>query len=214
MSTVLETEPTLSDLECRFGSLPLHRLRLHPYPASEDDVIRLHDREKRLFELVDGVLVEKAMGFRESYVAGMILTILQMFVLPRKLGVVAGADGMMRLAPGLVRIPDVSFCRWEQFPNRKIARTPIPDIHPDLAVEVLSQSNTKQEMDDKLEDYFDSGASLVWLVDPETRSALVFTSPDRESATKLVEGQSLDGGTVLPGLVIPLADIFAELDPQ
>lgn len=214
MSIAVESEPTLSDLARRFGSIPLHRVRLHPYPATEADVIELHDRENRLFELVDGVLVEKTMGYREGYVAMLIGTILQNFVAPRKLGVVAGTDGMMRLAPGLVRIPDVSFCRWEQFPNRKVPRTPIPDIHPDLAVEVLSQSNTDQEMDDKLEDYFDSGASLVWLVDPETRSALVFTSPSRESATRLVEGQSLDGGNVLPGLAIPLTDIFSELDPQ
>ncbi|MFO0806538.1 MAG: Uma2 family endonuclease [Gemmataceae bacterium] len=214
MSAVLDAEPTLTDLAVRLGSMPLHRLRLHPFPATEEDVIRLRDREHRLFELVDGVLVEKAMGFREGYVAAMIIAILQHFVGPRKLGVVNGADGMMRLAPGLVRIPDVSFCKWEQFPNHKVPPTPIPDIHPDLAVEVLSQSNTDDEMDDKLEDYFNNGSSLVWLVDPKTRSALVFTSPDRETATKLVEGQRLDGGTLLPGLTIPLADIFAELDPQ
>lgn len=212
MSVVAELEPTLSDLERRLGSIPLHRIRLHPYPATEADVIELHDRESRLFELVDGVLVEKAMGFREGHVAAMIITILQVFVGPRKLGVVAGADGMMRLAPGLVRIPDVSFCRWDQFPNRKISRTPIPDIHPDLAVEVLSASNTDEEMDDKLKDYFDSGAALVWLVDPETRSALVFDSPDRKSAVQLRESDSLDGGELLPGLTIPLAEIFGELE--
>jgi Uma2 family endonuclease len=214
MSIAIESEPTLTDLERRFGSIPLHRVRLQPYPATEADVIELHERERRLFELVDGVLVEKTLGFRESHIAIVIGCLLQNFVGPRKLGIVAGTDGMMRLAPGLVRIPDVSFCKWDQFPGRKVARTPIPDIHPDLAVEVLSQSNTVREMDEKLEDYFASGASLVWLVDPETRSALVFTSPERETATKLVEGQSLDGGTLLPGLAIPLADIFAELDPQ
>lgn len=214
MSIAIESEPTLSDLERRFGSMPLHRLRLHPYPATEADVVRLHEAERRLFELVDGVLVEKTMGFRESHVAMLIGVLLQNFVGQRKLGVVAGADGMMRLAPGLVRIPDVSFCRWEQFPGRKVSSEPIPDIHPDLAVEVLSQSNTKQEMDDKLEDYFDSGASLVWLVDSKTRTALVFTSPDREAAIQLKEGDSLDGGEVLPGLTIPLAEIFAELEPQ
>lgn len=214
MIAVLEAEPTLTDLAHRLGSMPLHRIRLHPFPATEADVIELHERERRLFELVNGVLVEKTMGFREGVLAVTIAALLVEFVRPRKLGVVAGTDGMMRLAPGLVRIPDVSFCKWEQFPGRKVSRTPIPDIHPDLAVEVLSQSNTELEMDEKLEDYFNSGSSLVWLVDPTTRSALVFTSPDRETATKLVEGQSLDGGDVLPGLSIPLADIFAELDPQ
>ena len=215
MSPAIATpELTLADIARRVGPISLRRIRLHPYPATEDDVVEIHDRENRHFELVDGILVEKLMGYRESYVAMTIGSLLREFVVPRKLGAVAGSDGMMRLAPGLVRIPDVSFCFWDQFPNRQVQETPIPSLHPDLAVEVLSAGNTDEEMDEKLDDYFTSGATLVWLVDPESRTALVFTRPDRESARKLTVEDTLDGGSVLPGLAIPIRELFAELDPQ
>src|SRR5205814_960188 len=73
--------------------------------------------EKILCELVDGVLLEKAVGFPESVLAIYLCTVLNTFVLPRKLGLVAGSDGMMQLFPGRVRIPDVSFIRWDRLPG-------------------------------------------------------------------------------------------------
>jgi Uma2 family endonuclease len=207
-------ELTLADIARRFGPIPLRRVRLHPYPATEDDVVEIHDRENRLYELVDGILVEKDMGYREGFLAAVLIRILGNFVAPRNLGAVNGADGMMRLAPGLVRIPDVSFCSWDQFPNRQVSDTPVPSLHPDLAVEVLSRGNTDEEMDEKLRDYFASGATLVWLVDSDSRSVLVFTSPNRPAARRLSGADVLDGGPVLPGFALPLRDLFAELDPH
>ena len=68
-------------------------------------MIGIHDREDRLCELVDGVLLEKTVGTYESYLA----LLLGNFVDENNLGIVLGADGMMRLVPGLVRIPNVSF---------------------------------------------------------------------------------------------------------
>lgn len=214
MSTTAVPELTLTDIARRFGPIPLRRIRLHPYPATEDDVAEIHDRENRLYELVDGILVEKDMGYREGFLAVVIAAALHNFVKPRNLGAVAGADGMMKLAPGLVRIPDVSFCTWDQFPNRQVQDTPVPNLHPDLAVEVLSRGNTDQEMDEKLRDYFTSGARLVWLVDPDPRTVLVFTTPDRSAARQLSVTDTLDGNHVLPGLAIPVRDLFAELDPH
>ena len=172
----------------------------------------LHAAEGRSYELVDGVLLEKEMGFQESALAVEITTRLKNFVRGKSLGVIAGADGMMKLAPGLVRIPDASFVRKAQFPGGRIGEAAIPNLHPDLAVEVLSPSNTVEEMDEKLDDYFTAGATLVWLVEPDTRSVSVFTSADRATAVRLMIADTLDGGTVLPGFVLPVADIFAELD--
>jgi Uma2 family endonuclease len=82
-------------------------------------------------------------------------------------------------------------------------------LAPDLAVEVLSEGNTRSEMERKLRDYFFSGVRLVWFLDPRIRSATVFTSPDQ--ATELAEGDPLEGGDVLPGLSIPLVQVFAHL---
>lgn len=211
--TVAERTATLTaeDLFRRFGPIPLRRVRLHPYPATEADVIELHDRDKRLYELIDGFLVEKDMGFAEGFLAMRIGRLLGNYVEPLGLGVVNGADGMMRLAPGLVRIPDVAFCAWDQFPNREVPLTPIPDLHPDIAIEVLSRGNTDAEMDEKLRDYFRSGAVLVWLVDPADRTVLVFTSRNRASATRLTVADTLVGDPVLTGFAVPVADLFVGL---
>jgi Uma2 family endonuclease len=204
---------TLADLQDHLGGVPLHRIRLRPFPgtATEDDVLAAEAApQKRLCELVEGVLVEKAMGFRESVLGGYLLEIVSRFVRERNLGLVGGEQSMLRLRPGRVRMPDVAFIAWDRFPNRSFPTEPIPDVAPDLAVEVLSRDNTVREMQDKRADYFKAGARLVWEVDAESRTIRVYTSPTESRL--LTAADTLDGGDVLPGLAIPLADLFAELD--
>jgi Uma2 family endonuclease len=205
---------TLADLLEQLGDIAPARVRFRPVPgtATEKDVLAIHDREDRLYELVDGVLVEKAMGFRESLLAGMLIELLRGFVRARNLGLVTAPDGMMRLAASLVRIPDVAFISWDRFPNRRVPTEPIPDVAPDLAVEVLSAGNTPGEMARKRQDYFAAGVHLVWQVDSNTRTVEVFTAPGQ--STVLHETQSLTGGTVLPGFTLPLQELFSELDRQ
>ncbi len=212
-STAVDSPETIADLLERLGDVPPNRVRMHPAPgtATEADVVRIEARENRLFELIDGVLVEKGMGFRESLLAGAILTALSIWVEARNLGVVAGADGMMKLIPGQVRIPDVAFVSWARFPDGKIPQAPIPLLAPDLAVEVLSESNTKREMARKTDEYFDAGVRLVWIVDPKSRTVTVFTGPAQ--FTVLGSDQILDGGQVLPGFTLSLRKLFAEKAP-
>ncbi len=152
------------------------------------------------------------MGLRESFLAIALASILRGFVRPRNLGLVTGEAGMMRLMAGLVRIPDVAFVSWTRLPNRRVPTEPIPDLAPDLAVEVLSAGNTPGEMARKRQDYFSSGVQIVWQVDPNTRTVEVFTTPDQ--STMLHEAQTLEGGTVLPGFTLPLQELFTELDLQ
>src|SRR5947208_2190415 len=123
---------TAADLLNRFGAIPLRRIRQDPPPgsATEQDVIDIHNWEKRLYELVDGVLVEKTMGVQESYVSVLLAGLLGQFAVRNGLGFVLGPDGMARLAPGLVRIPDVSFISWEQLPDRKVPRLPMLGFAP------------------------------------------------------------------------------------
>ncbi|MBI1917355.1 MAG: Uma2 family endonuclease [Planctomycetes bacterium] len=213
-ATLEATVLTAADLFERFGPIPLSRIGFEPLPgtATEEDVLNWHQSHKRLYELVDGVLVEKAMGFPESALACELSRLLGNWIKPRKLGVVVGADGMMRLAPGLIRIPDVSFMDWDRFPNRQVGTDPIPGLVPDLAVEVLSPSNTEREMERKLQDYFGVGVKLVWYIEPRRRTVDVYTAPDQ--TTRLTAGQTLHGGAVLPGFQLPLAELFADLDPH
>src|SRR6185437_6136983 len=108
-----ERPETLADLLRRLGNVPASRVRLHPPPgtATEEDVIRNNESLFRtaLCELVDGTLVEKAMRWEGSEVAFLVGHLLLTFIRPRKLGHVLGSDGMLRLMPGLMHAPDVSF---------------------------------------------------------------------------------------------------------
>ena len=79
---------------------------------------------------------------------------------------------------------------------------------PDLAVEILSPTNTRTEMQIKLKEYFLGGVKLVWMIDPEKRTADVYTAPDAKTA--IPTDGSLDGGEVLPGFSLPLAELFAK----
>jgi len=200
---------TAVDLAGRFGAVPLARVRLEPRPGSAvvADVAEIHDRERRLFELVDGVLLEKAMGTYESFLAGLLVRWIGNFVDERQLGIVLPPDGILQLAPGLVRIPDVSYIARDRLPDGKIPRTPIASLVPDLAVEILSRGNTAEEMQEKLRDYLSAGVRLIWYVDHENRQVTVYQG-DQE--TIVDETGTLSGEDVLPGFSLPVADIFAQ----
>jgi Uma2 family endonuclease len=203
---------SLDELASRFGDMPVWRIRTNPPPgtATEEDVIRVQDHEDRTCELIDGVLVEKAVSFEASLIARFLGEILGAFVRSRRLGFVAGADGLMRLTDGRLRAPDVSFVRRDQTPGGRAPKRPVPELYPTLAVEVLSPGNTKREMREKLDDYFASGTELVWIVDPASKTVRVYTGRDAE--TVLRSGETLTGGDVLPGFSVPVADIFAVLE--
>ena len=199
---------TVADLYRKFGPIPFERIRQDPPPGcgTVEDVDRLNNHEGRLYELVDGILVEKTMGLEESLLGGWILTLLNNFIRPLGLGVVAGEAGTIKLDIDLVRIPDVPNFSWDRFPGGEIPEEAIPLVVPDLVVEVTSPSRTRKEMDDKLRGYFDKGARLVWFVRPRTRVVDVYASPDR--FTRLTASMQLDGGDVLTGFSVQAAEIF------
>jgi len=205
---------TVADLLAQLGHIPAERVRWNPLPgtATKEDVVEVEARENRLCELVDGVLVEKAMGYRESLLALALGGYLRRFANPRRLGLVTGEAGMVELFPGLVRIPDVAFASWASVPGGRVPENPVPDLVPDLVVEILSSSNTPQEMALKRREYFRVGVRLVWMVDPVARTVTVYTAP--EQSRTLGETDTLDGAPVLPGFELPLRDLFAELDSQ
>jgi Uma2 family endonuclease len=203
---------TLADLIERLGGIAPDRIWFHPAPgtAAEDDVLVAERRENRLCELVEGTLVEKSMGYRESLLAVALAGFLREFVAPRNLGLITGADGFVRLFPGLVRIPDVAFASWDRLPGRRVPTEPMPDVAPDLAVEILSAGNTSREMARKIEEYFAAGVRCAWLIDPAARTVAVHTPGG--PARVLGERDVLDGSEVLPGFSLPLDRLFAELD--
>ena len=203
---------TMADLMDRLGNVPLHRIRFFPSPgtATEADLLAVQKKDDLLCELVAGVLVAKGMGYTESILALALAGFLRAFVRPRKLGFVSGPDGTLRILAGLVRIPDVAFTSVDRLPGRRRPTNPIPNLVPDLAIEVLSASNTNAEMAIKRQEYFTAGVRLVWEVNHDTRTLTVYTTA--APGTVLTEADTLDGGDVLPGFTLPLTELFAELE--
>ncbi len=128
-------------------------------------------------------------------------------------GALIGGAGLLEILPRQVRAPDVSFIRWERLPKPGAPKPPIYAAVPDLAVEILSKSNTKVEMDRKLQDYFKAGVRLVWYIDPDARTAKAYSAPAKW--TDIGSDGSLSGGEVLPGFELSLAKLFARVEgPQ
>jgi len=197
---------TVADLLKHLG-VPAKRVLLEPQPgrATEKDLLRC---KVKLVELIDGVLVEKAMGWYESRLGFILGFYLQLYNREHQAGIILGEQGLMRVRPGQLRMPDLAFYAWDHFPKRLLPRGQILGVVPDLAVEVLSPDNTKKEMTRKRYDYFGGGATLVWEVYPKKRRVAVYTGT--EAVTILDENDRLDGGVVLPGFSLSIREWFEE----
>ena len=202
---------TLGDLLDGLGGIPAGRVVLDPVPgtATEADAERHHETVAPC-ELIDGVIVEKPMGWTESFLAGELLRLMANFAAATDAGFVVGADMFVPLVAG-TRAPDVCFVPWSRRPERTIPRRPVPGLVPTLVVEVLSPTNTRPEMARKRAEYFAAGVELVWEIDPATDTAAAYTGPD--AVVAVPAGGALDGGAVLPGFTLPLAALFARLEP-
>jgi Uma2 family endonuclease len=213
---LLTPQTTIRTMADVFDSLGVGADRVRAYPppgsATKQDLVEAARLDGRPYELVDGVLVEKVMGFRESCLAGAILELLRHFVVPKNLGLVSGGQGMMQLFPGLVRGPDVAFVSWAHVPGGSMPVQPIPSLVPDLAIEVLSASNRGVEMTRKRQEYFSAGCRIVWEIDPDARTVSVYSAP--QQFTTLSECDTLLGGDVLVGFTVLVRELLAELDRQ
>ncbi|MBY0230216.1 MAG: Uma2 family endonuclease [Gemmataceae bacterium] len=211
---VEEPVETLAELLYRLGDIAPGRVLAKPPPgtATETDLMEsIRTGPRKLLELVDGCLVEKAMGSAESILASPLHALLEFHVYENDLGVVLGEAGQLRLAPDNVRIADVAYISWKRLP-RPVILGSIAAISPDLAVEVLSPGNTRREIDRKIRDYFDHGTRLVWVLQPKSQTADVYASPtDRK---RIPRNGTLDGSPVLPGFTVPLLRVFTRLEPR
>jgi Uma2 family endonuclease len=199
---------TLVQLAERFGDIPATRICMAPPPgqATEADLVYFQEHEDRLFELVDGTLIEKTMGNFESHIATMIHGLLFIYLRANPIGVTLIADTQLKLRRGIIRLPDVGFLSNERIRQSGYARLQkIAAVAPNLAVEVISESNSKKEMDDKLQDYFRAGTEEVWYVYPETRELHQFSSP---AEPRISQGTELITTQLLPGFEMKLAEIF------
>jgi Uma2 family endonuclease len=168
-----------------------------------------HDWEPDyLYEVVDGRIVDKTMGAYESLLAGLIYGAIDRYDESHPLGR-ALIEMIFDLRPHVdrERRPDVAFVSFERWArDRRVSRARSWAVIPDLAVEVISRTNTVDEVADKLEEYFQAGVRLVWVVYPAHSKIYVYTSTT--SVRILTPNDELDGGDVLPGFRRPIRDLF------
>ncbi len=168
-----------------------------------DQFVERPENADRLFEYIGGEIVEVPSNPYVSFVAMRIARRLAAWVEDRHLGYVTGEAGGYMVS-GERYAPDVAFLAQEKGPLSARGYNPVP---PDLAVEVLSPSNTTHEMRVKVVNYLSVG-TVVWVVDLEFKLVEVYL-PGR-AVKKVRLDEILDGGDVLPGFVLAVKDIFQE----
>lgn len=168
--------------------------------------------EDILYEVVNGQWQEiPHMGALAGTIASFLLTHINLFAWQHKLGF-ATTEVMFRLKPDRPqRRPDLAFIPYDRWrvPPEISDDPPCWDVVPTLAVEVVSPNNEAGKMLDKIIDYFDAGVQLVWVVYPRQQRIYVYTSPT--TIRVLTAQDELDGGTVLPGFRLPIANLFAPI---
>lgn len=150
-------------------------------------------------------------GFEHGRIASRINARLQDFVERHNLGVVTGAETGFQIEsdPDTVRAPDVGFVLAERVPS-----TPPTGFFPgapDLAVEVLSPYDRATDVTAKVQDWLAVGCCLVWVVDPSNQTVTVYDT--QKTARVLAERDDLDGGELLSGFRVAVAELFAMAVP-
>lgn len=165
-----------------------------------------------LYEVIDGIRVRKApVGIFAVWITSDLFSHLAPFARSAKLGrAVSEALFHMPAPIDRDRRPDLAFVSYDRWAkNRPIPRKSNAwDIVPNLAVEVVSPTDAAEDLDENISEYFHAGVQLVWVVYPQQSKIYVYQSPTQISV--LGKNEMLEGGTVLPGFRLPLAELFSE----
>lgn len=175
-----------------------------------EDLLSLPDGES--FELVAGRLVEKPVGAESAWIGGLLFARLLEFNARHRLGWVFPSDVAYQCfdwLPRHARKPDASFIRVERLPKPPKG---LISVAPDLAVEVISPNDLHSEVAIKVREYLQAGVRLVWVINPDSRTADVYRQDG--TAAYLMENGILDGEDVLPGFQCRLGDILPEAEDQ
>ncbi len=168
----------------------------------------LPDDGKR-YELIDGELREMAPTVNwHGEVETNLTTLLHTHSRAHGLGRVSCGEVLfiVRRNPDRVRAADIAFIRQERVPPLE-ARQHIMEVIPDLVVEILSKSETIEEVNDRIDDWLGAGVQMLWIVDPYRRMVTIFR-PGHDP-TLVGEHGILQGDPVIPGFRCPVAELFA-----
>jgi Uma2 family endonuclease len=163
-----------------------------------------------LYEVIDGRVVEKTMDAYECWLASVMLGVMDPYVKANPTGRVV-QEMIFDLRPYVERErrPDVAFVSFERWArDRGIPQSRSWGVIPDLAVEIISRTNTADEVVEKLEEYFKVGVRQVWVVYPRQSKVYAYTSTTKVCV--LAPGDELDGGDVLPGFRLSITDLIEQ----
>ena len=162
------------------------------------------------YELVDGELVDMDGAPKHGILTIRIGRLLDEGIGALGLPMVVGVSTGFQMSIHTLRFPDVHVTSWARMAAYDEAEGAFPRFAPDVAIEVVSPSNSPSELARKTGEYFANGARAVWVVDPETRTVVIRRPGQRERVYGV--GDVLSGEPEIPGFACPVADIFAVLD--
>ncbi|MEG4534971.1 Uma2 family endonuclease [Microcoleus sp. D2_18a_D3] len=169
------------------------------------------NRDGHRYEIVNGELIDMGnSGAKHGYVCSILMIFLGGYVHIQKLGAMFDSSTAFKMKSGNKRSPDVSFMAKERLQGLDELPDGFLEGAPDLAVEILSPSNTVAEIHDKIVEYFENGARLVWVIHPKEQYVLVYRS-SQEPDRLLKSVNSLDGEEIVPGFTLPVAELFQKL---
>ena len=178
--------------------------------VTDDDLLRM-PRDGRKYERVDGEMRVSPAGGRHGEVIVALTIRLGAFVIEQRLGHIFESSTGFRWpgrnpdGPDNVRSPDLSFVASGRFPDGRAPVGFIP-FAPDLAVEVLSPGDRRNDVLEKVGEYLDAGSRLVWVIDPEQRMAIAYRS--LMDVRVIREAEMLEGEDVVPGFACALRDVL------
>jgi Uma2 family endonuclease len=175
---------------------------------TEEELMALpKDGYKR--ELIEGEIIMSPAGYRHERIVAALLSAMLPHATKHRLGVVCGSGLGCWMNSGNLLSPDISFIAKSRLAVTAAEKEKYLRGAPDLVVEVLSPWDRSARLQEKLPDYFSSGARLIWVLDPAEKTVLVYRTPGPERLLRVTD--NLEGEDVLPGFRLPLAELFAEL---
>lgn len=169
------------------------------------------NRDGHRYEIVNGELIDMGnSGAKHGYVCSILMILLGGYVRIHKLGAMFDSSTAFKMKSGNKRSPDISFMAKERLQGLDDIPDGFLEGAPDLAVEILSPSNTVEEIDQKIIEYFDNGSRLVWVINPKPKYILVYRN-GQEPERLVKSNDSLEGEEIVPGFNLPAAELFQKL---
>ncbi len=161
-------------------------------------------------ELINGEIEMGNSGMEHGNITAYLCGLIELYSRPKKLGVTCDSSTAFSLKSGNKRSPDISFVSKDRLLGLKRLPKGYFQGSPDLAVEVISPNNTFEELHQKIVEYFENGCRLVWVINPDEKSILVYHKPQPDKLLQITD--NLDGEDILPGFTLAVADLFIEWD--